>query len=307
MEMLETSAGTIAYDARGEGETIVMLPAGAHSRRDYDELREQLPPSFRTIAIDWPGHGDSPAGGIRSHEDSAPIDDSIGREDSPVATAYSAMRFADVAEEVVARLAPQGAVVLGNSVGGFAAARLAIRRPELVRGLVVVDGGGFAGRPPQARLFCALMARRWFLRRIYPSFSKQYMRPQTDADRRARAAAIATTRADPGLGVVSGLWRSFASPEHDLRAAAPGIAAPTLLVWGRRDPVIPLKVGRRAAELIPGARLAVLDAGHVPHTSDPAGFAAELVPFAEAAFAAVAPGSPAAAAGPDDAAGAGRP
>lgn len=269
--MLETSAGTIAYDARGEGETIVMLPAGAHSRRDYDELREQLPPRFRTIAIDWPSHGDSPA-------------DRPGQGD-PRAARYSAMRFADIAEEVVAQLAPQGAIVLGNSVGGFAAARLASRRPELVRGLVVVDGGGFAGRPPQARLFCALMARPWFLRRIYPSFSKQYMRPRSEADRRARSAAIATTRGEPGLSVVCGLWRSFASPEHDLRAEAGGISAPTLLVWGRRDPVIPLKLGRRAAELVPGARLAVLDSGHVPHTTDPAGFAAELIPFAEAVFA----------------------
>ena len=44
------------------------------------------------------------------------------------------MTFADVAEEAVERLAPSGAVVVGNSVGGFSAARLAIRRPELVGG-----------------------------------------------------------------------------------------------------------------------------------------------------------------------------
>jgi pimeloyl-ACP methyl ester carboxylesterase len=276
VELLETSVGAVAYDVRGgvevgpgdrpgsapePGGTIVMLPAGAHRRSDFDGLRELLPQRFRTIALDWPGHGDSPAAGE-----------------------YSAMRFADLAEEAVAALAPGGAIVLGNSVGGFAAARLASRRPELVRGLVVVDGGGFDGRPPQTRLFCALMGRPRFLRRIYPAFSKLYMRPRTEADRAARAAAIATTRKDPGLGVVSELWRSFASPEHDLRAEAPSIAVPTLLVWGRRDPVVPLRLGRRAADLIPAARLAVLDAGHVPHTSDPAGFAAELTPFADAAF-----------------------
>jgi len=261
-EMLETSAGPLAYDSRGEGETIVMLPAGAHSRRDFDELRDLLPPRFRTVAVDWPGHGDSPPG------------------EGP----YDAMRFADLAEEIVAGLAPEGAIVLGNSVGGFAAARLAIRRPELVRGLIVVDGGGFDGAPPQARLFCALMSRPGFLRRVYPSFSKRYMRPRTEADRRARAAAIATTRGEPGLGVVAGLWGSFASPEHDLRAEAATIAAPTLLVWGRRDAVIPLRVGRRAAESIPGARLVTLETGHVPHTGDPSGFAAALVPFADAAL-----------------------
>ncbi len=254
-----TSTGPIAYDITGDEPApggpppLVLLSSGAHDRHDWDELRAALP-DLRTIAIDWPAHGDSPAG-------SAPA---------------SAMRFADVAEQAVEQLAPQGAIVVGNSVGGFAAARLAIRRPDLVRGLAIVDGGGFAGRSPLVRLFCSLMSRRWFLRAIYPAFSAAYMRARTPADERARRRSIATTREDPGLRAMSELWRSFASPEHDVRQGAPGISVPTLLVWGRRDPVIPVRVGRRAARLIPGARLVVLGTGHVPHTSEPAAVAAEL-------------------------------
>lgn len=268
MPFLDTATGPIAYDEQGAGPAVVLLPSGAHDHHDYDELRALLP-SFRTIALDWPAHGASPPG-------TGPA---------------SVTRFADVAEELVERLAPEGAVVVGNSVGGFSAARLAIRRPELVKGLVLIDGGGFAGRPPHVRAFCALMGRPWFLRRIYPAFSARYMRARTAADRRARDAGVATTRADPGLRAVSELWRSFASPEHDLRAEASAIAAPTLLLWGRHDPVIPLRLGRRIAQRIPGARLVVFDAGHVPHTTDPEGVAAELVPFAGAAFGAVTAGA----------------
>jgi pimeloyl-ACP methyl ester carboxylesterase len=264
MEMLETSHGPVAYDERGEGSPVVMLPAGAHGHGDFDEVRALLPGRFRSIAVDWPGHGRSPVG---TH-------------------VASATGFADLAEEVVARLAPRGAVVVGNSVGGFAAARIAIRRPDLVRGLAIVSGGGFAGRPPQQRAFCSAMARPGFLRRAYPRFSSFYMRSRTAADRRAREIALATVGTEPGAAVVSGLWRSFASPEHDLREDAAGIAAPTLLIWGRRDPVIPLRIGKRAAALIAGSSLVVLDTGHVPQTSDPEGFAAALTPFAEAAFAA---------------------
>jgi pimeloyl-ACP methyl ester carboxylesterase len=263
MTYLETSSGPVAYDEYGVGQAIVLLPSGAHDRHDYDELRALLPTGFRSISLDWPGHGDSPAG----------------------EGAATAMRFADVAEELVERLAPEGALVLGNSVGGFAAARLAIRRPELVKGLVIVDGGGFAGRPPHVRAFCSLMSRPWFLQRIYPSFSARYMRVRTDADRRARDTGVATTREDPGLRAVSELWRSFAMPEHDLRGEAHSIIAPTLLIWGRHDPVIPLKIGRRIAGAIDGAQLVVLDTGHVPHTSDPRGFADHLLPFADAVFA----------------------
>ena len=260
MPLLQTSTGPIAYDEQGgPGNTIVMLPSGAHDRHDFDEIRALMPPGIRTVALDWPAHGQSPPG----------------------AGPASAMRLADVAEQAVEQLAPGGAIVLGNSVGGFAAARMAIRRPELVKGLVIVDGGGFAGRPPHVRAFCALMARRWFLRAIYPAFSRQYMRARTDADRRARDAAIATTKQSPGLQAVSELWQSFASPEHDLRREAQAITAPTLLVWGRRDPVIPPRFARRIERTIAGSELVVLDSGHLPHTSDPQGFAAHLLAFLE--------------------------
>lgn len=270
MSIFESALGPVAYDDRGDGQPVVLLPSGAHDRHDFDELRALLPDRFRTVALDWPGHGESPAG-----EESA-----------------SAMGFADIVEELVEHVAPNGAVVVGNSVGGFAAGRLAVRRPELVKGLVIADGGGFGGRPLYVRAFCALMARPGFLRRVYPAFSARYMRARTPADRRVRDVGVATTRADPGLRVVSELWRSFASPEHDLRADAPSITAPTLLIWGRRDPVIPVRLGKRAAALIPGSELVVLDTGHAPHVSDPEGFADRLIPFADAAFAGTAAAGP---------------
>jgi pimeloyl-ACP methyl ester carboxylesterase len=262
MEMLETGTGPIAYDDRGAGRPIFLLPSGAHDHHDFDGLRDLLPQRFRTISLDWPAHGSSPPG---------------------VGTA-SAMRFADLVEEVVQRLAPDGAVIAGNSVGGFSAARLAIRRPGLVKGLVLIDSGGFLGRPPHVRSFCLLMSRPRFLRAVYPSFSARYMRARTDADRRARDTGVATTRSDPGLKAVSELWRSFASPEHDLRREAVRITAPTLLLWGRRDPVIPYRVGVMLEREIPSARLVAFDSGHVPHTSDPDRVAREIVPFADAAF-----------------------
>ena len=264
MELFDTATGPVACYAEGpaDGLPLVLLPSGAHDHHDFDELRALLPPRIRSITLDWPAHGASPPGDGRA----------------------SAMRFADVAAEVVERMAPDGAVVAGNSVGGFSAGRLAIRRPELVKGLVLIDAGGFAPIRPPDRVFCSLMSRRWFLRAIYPAFSRLYMRSRTDADRRARSTGIETTRRDPGLRAVSELWRSFASPEHDLRPGAGTIAAPTLLLWGRRDPVIPRRVGERLAEVIPGARLALFDSGHLPHTTEPERVAAELVPFVDRAF-----------------------
>src|SRR5271167_2165210 len=95
MPFLQTSTGPVAYDERGEGRPVVLLPSGAHDLHDFDELRALLGAGFRSISLDWPGHGETPPG----------------------EGAASAMRFADIAEELVEQLAPGGAVVLGNSVG----------------------------------------------------------------------------------------------------------------------------------------------------------------------------------------------
>jgi pimeloyl-ACP methyl ester carboxylesterase len=213
--------------------------------------------------LDWPGHGQSPAG-------SEPATES---------------RLTGVVEEFLESMTPAGAVLVGNSVGGNVAARLAIRRPELVKGLVMIDGGGFEGSRPSGRVFVRLMSRPGFVRRIYPLFSRSYMRARTDADHRARAAAIATTRTDPGLQAVTEIWNSFGFPEHDLRGEADRIVAPTLVVWGRHDPVLPLSAGETTQNLIPGSRLLVIDSGHLPHTTDPAAVGAEVASLADRAFA----------------------
>jgi pimeloyl-ACP methyl ester carboxylesterase len=262
MQLLDTRHGPVAYDERGTGPSVVLLAAGAHDHHDFDALRALLPPDVRSIAVDWPSHGRSPA----------------------ATGTVSCVTLAETAEDVVRGLAPEGAVVVGNSVGGFAAARMAIRCPQLVQGLVLVDAGGFLGAPLHVRITCWLMGRPRFLREVYPAFSLLYTQPRTAAADAARRNAIATTRADPGLRAVSELWRSFVWPEHDLRAEASAIGVPTLILWGRRDPVIPVAVAHRLVRTLPDARVVEFRTGHLPHVTDPAGVASELTPFVRAVF-----------------------
>jgi pimeloyl-ACP methyl ester carboxylesterase len=249
----------LAYDSRGSGDPIVLLPSGGHDQHDFDELRALLPDRFRTIGVDWPGHGRSPAG--------------TGPATEPHLTR--------AVEELLDDLAPAGAVLVGNSIGGNIAARLAITRPDLVKGLMIIDGGGFEKPRVPSRVFCALMSRPRFVRGIYPLFSTVYMRCRTDADRQARTHAIATSRSPAGVTAMSEMWRSFTLPSHDLRTRARTISAPTVIVWGRHDPVLTLRAGEMAHRLIPGSKLVVVDSGHSPHTTDPAAVAAELVALAD--------------------------
>jgi pimeloyl-ACP methyl ester carboxylesterase len=88
---------------------------------------------------------------------------------------------------------------------------------------------------------------------------------------------------------VTEIWHSFNLPEHDLRGEAGKITAPTVLAWGRHDPVLPLDAAETARDLIPGSRLVVIDSGHLPHTTSPAAVAAELTSLANTAFGGVTP------------------
>ena len=258
MPTVATRAGTLVYDELGEGPPLVLLASAAHDRHDWDGIRPALAEKHRTIAFDWPGHGDSPiADGI---EASAPL-------------------FAALLEDVLDELDLGPVVLMGNSIGGFAAARLAIECPAAVRALVLVDAGGFAGRSVAVRWFCWFMGHPAVIRRIYPSFAHRYMRARTDEDRRIEASATAIATSEIGSRVTAGVWRSFSSAAHDLRRRGRAIVAPTLVVWGRRDPVIPLRVGRRIAATIPDAEMVELEAGHVPYATDPAGFLAAVEPF----------------------------
>lgn len=69
--------------------------------------------------------------------------------------------------------------MLGSSVGGFAAARLAIRRPEAVRALVLVDDGGFGDYPLGVRLFCRAMGLPPLPRLLYPGFARRFVSMDT--------------------------------------------------------------------------------------------------------------------------------
>jgi hypothetical protein len=44
---MSTSAGTVAYDPRGSGDPVVLLPSAGHDHHDYDEVRELLPDGLR--------------------------------------------------------------------------------------------------------------------------------------------------------------------------------------------------------------------------------------------------------------------
>lgn len=260
MLTVKTRTGTVAYEEQGTGTPFVLLHANPGDHRHFEGIVPALARSYRTLALDWPGYGES----------SPP---------HPPQSA-SAMLMADVLEDFVEGMNLEPAIFLGNSVGGYAAARLAIRHPERVRALILVDSGGFTSHTLAIRMFCKIKGNEFITRQFATSFAKFYLKRRTPLVDKI-IARIDEERAIPSRTAVdAAVWRSFQHPEHDLRPLASKIVAPTLLVYGRHDPVIRLDHdGRNARACLPDAQMVVLETGHEPFAEDSEAFLQAIAPF----------------------------
>jgi len=252
-----TTLGEVTVAEVGAGPPLLLLHGAGHDRRDFDGVVPVLARRFRTLAVDLPGFGDSSVAAPRS---------------------LSAAKLFDVLEELLDGLGLRDAVLLGNSVGGAMAIRLAGRHPERVRALVLVDPGGFTERTLLVRALCRLQGSELVRRHTGRAFARSYLRkrgPRVDAlvDRvgQATPASIAAHAA---------IWRSFADTSASVLEEARRVRCPTLLTWGIHDPILRVSVeGARARAALPDARWVPFDTGHVPFVEAEAEFLAAVTPF----------------------------
>jgi pimeloyl-ACP methyl ester carboxylesterase len=230
----------------GDGPPIVLLHANGGDHHDYDAVSSRLVRHGHcVIGVDWPGHGAEADGGR-----------------------YRAVDYADLLPELLdglkSELGIDGRVVLiGNSVGGFAAVRAAVTRPDRVEKVILVNPGGFTPRWPTTRLVCQLFGRERCAPIVMRWLPRLYLRIGNEATKRLCDEARARSHDPARVRTFAAMWRSFAEPTH--RAVGPGdhVGCPVLLMWGARDPVLPWLIdGRRARRAIPNAHIVRLKCGH---------------------------------------------
>ncbi|WP_220187986.1 alpha/beta fold hydrolase [Pseudonocardia pini] len=239
----------LAHTDTGAGaETVVfghgLLFGGWMFRAQVEALRRR----YRCVAVDWPAHGDTPAGPCDMDTLTARAADLIRRVGAPVHW-------------------------VGLSMGGFVGLRLAARHPELLRSLVLLDTSADAEVPATAREHRRLaLVQRWvgigpIAGRVAPVvFGRDFL-------------------ADPVNGPVVGEWvRRLADGDRaGIRRAVRAVAdrdpvaaelgridLPTLVVVGADDVATPPDLARRIVAGIPGARLEVLrSCGHSSSLEQP--------------------------------------
>jgi pimeloyl-ACP methyl ester carboxylesterase len=267
----EIHGRTIRYLSGGEGPVLLLIHGIAGSCENWRDVIEPLARRHTVIAPDLPGHGLS-AGG--------PGDYSVGS----LATAL---------RDLMLVLGRERVTLVGHSLGGGVAMQFAYLFPEMVERLVLVSSGGLgpevspvlrAAALPGADLFIAATAGagRKLGDAIGRGLSAVGIRPAADvaevargyaslAEPSRRKAFLATLRAVIGTEGqrVSASDRLYLAEE-----------VPVLIVWGARDPIIPVHHGEDAHRALPGSELEVFDdAGHLPQVEQPGRFIATLERF----------------------------
>ncbi len=258
MPHVELPCGMIHYTEEGNGPPLLLLHANPGDSLDFSGVISSLARHHRVIAIDWPGYGQS--------------------ELPPRPEDTSVLNFYEAFKEFLTAMSLPAAWIIGNSVGGNVAARLAAEHPEAVRGLVLVAPGGFTPHNLATRLFCRLQGSKYALSPRF--FAGLYLRKRT-AHVKAMLARAAGPQSESGRRELNrSLWRDFARPANNLREIAKAIRVPVLLVFGQFDPAIPARRdGSVARNLLPNARFVTLPCGHAPFAEVPSQFLALVEEF----------------------------
>jgi pimeloyl-ACP methyl ester carboxylesterase len=263
-----------AYVMAGSGPAILLIHGIGDSSDTWRPVMEQLAEHHTVIAPDLLGHG---------------------RSEKPRAD-YSIAAFANGMRDLLSVLEIEQVTVVGHSLGGGVAAQFAYQFPDRCERLVLVGSGG-VGRTVSPLLRMAAIpgieilmplfglppvraASRW-MADILERFDTALGRDTEEVlavfdnlpDTNARRAILRTLR--------SGVdWRGQVITMLDRAYLAEGI--PTLVIWGRRDAIIPLGHGRLAQAAMPGSELEIFDeAGHFPHHTDPARFVQIISDFVD--------------------------
>lgn len=196
---------------------------------------------------------------------------------------YSNRDYVDLLLGLLDSLRIGEAVLVGHSMGGAIAAETALARPDRVRALVLVDAAGLGVRWP-----FLLRVARW------PIVGTVFERLRS---RTVTARILKTLYADPSrvseedidqyyapvveAGFAHSLRGVLEAYRFDsLRGRLEGIAAPTLVMWGAADRVIPATVGRDMVDQLQvGAFVQFPDAGHALPEELPGEFNRTLVRF----------------------------
>lgn len=253
----EIRNGAIAVRETGSGEPVVLLHGSASTGAQWRGLQQELKGDFRLVAVDLPGYGGTRAKAL-----------------------YGRPGLDRMAEALRGTIEACGRAVhlVGHSYGGAVALRIAMRRPELVSSLTLVEPALFHvlrdGDAGDRRLFAEIASVAGLIAAgiandaaaagmagFIDFWNGDGSWTGTGSDLRARLTGTA--------GQVMADFRTLFAESWALRECA-GIACPTLILKGARSVAVTRRIADMLDGTISGATLiTVLEAGHMMPVTHP--------------------------------------
>jgi pimeloyl-ACP methyl ester carboxylesterase len=257
-DRVRTASGDFSTLEAGVGEPIVMLHGLGGTKASFMPSVAALAPSFRTIAVDMLGFGDSA---------------------KPIGVSYGFEFHARAIRDLLDALELERAHFVGHSMGGRVALELGLTHPERTRGLVLMTSA-----------LAWLSERSWapYLRWIRPELGLIQVapRPVVEALLRRIVPGADTTWGTSGIDefvrtytTARGRAALYAVARHIYLDEPHGergfwtrlrkLAPESLFIWGRQDRLVPVAFARHVERALPAARHVELDCGHLPQIECP--------------------------------------
>jgi pimeloyl-ACP methyl ester carboxylesterase len=262
LHRLEIDGTAVNYVDIGEGELepFVFVHGLGGQWQNFLENVPRAALERRVIALDLPGFGCTPAPRDR----------------------ITIPGYGRCVDALCERLSLGRVDMVGNSMGGYVAAEVAIQFPDRIDQLILISAAGIssadvAHRPilTAGRIATAMVSYGAARHRHIAS------RPKS------RHMALALVARHPSLLradlAYEGFFKGAGKPgfdhalraclDYDFRDRLPEIRQPTLIVWGEKDSIIPVRDAAEFERLIPDSRKVVMkDTGHIPMAERPAAF-----------------------------------
>ena len=262
MPSIQVNGARLHYEEHGTGpETVVLSHGLLWSGRMFDAQVRALSSRYRCITWDHRGQGQSEV----------------------TAGGYDMDSLSEDAAALIEALGAAPCHFVGLSMGGFVGMRLAIRRPELLRSLVLIETSADpepADSAPKYRLLGRIaryVSMRLVAGRVMKiMFGRSFLADPARADERRelRARLLANHRVGIQRALLGVTDRVGVYDQLDR------IRTPTLVMVGDEDVATPLARARRIVARVPGARLVLLArAGHSASIEEPEAVNRALIDF----------------------------
>ncbi len=254
-----------AAGTRGAGEPVIFLHGFPASSHLWHGVVREMPEGHRVVVVDLLG---------------------FGRSDRPGLSTLSAPAHAERVRILMDDLNIDAACVVGHGMGGAVATALALNAPARVTKLGLVNSTAFDAWPSGAARLARLLSKIPPLARlldapllaglVHGSLLKGFA--DEENGRHALDTFLRAYTMRLGVDCLISQLRAMDDPTvRELGARLPLISQPTSIVWGSEDPWLPVSVGERLRENIPGATLEVIaGARHFSPEDAPARVAAAV-------------------------------